>query len=965
MDVREGKKRSPSRLRRAQKRLLLLVLGLSVFMLADTFYLLTNRLAEVLDLDYFAISEISLPKFYQGMVLSHTGVGLVLVVLALVFVVWHLPRVWRANRRRAIYTGAITAALGGVLAVTGLFILSEANSRENAWAFWFHVAAAGLLPIFYLAHRRISLWKPSARSYRVVPGVVMGLFVLAVVFHGLTYDRENYTPAAEKAFAAGTYLGPGSKLQKVGLYAEKGFVPANFVPTQSPFFPAATTTTTGNYLPSRIITRGDLSHPEKLNKDIEKYGFVVDEAIGAETCARCHADIVEQWSESAHRFASFNNPFYEATINDLREYSIHGNAEVDAHIAHFADLKGKEGRIKSKWCSGCHDPALMLAGKMTGKIDRTSPQAQAGLTCLACHAIDRIHNQTGNGNYNIADVQEDPYLFASAASGMGRQIHDAALKARPAVHMRQMLKPFFHTSEFCATCHKVSLDSRLNGYRWLRGQDEYDNWHDSGVARNAARTFYLPEKARVCQDCHMPNEKVHLGDLAAKNGYVRSHRFLAVNTALPFLRGDEATIRRIEEFLQDEKLSVDIFTLRRREREVVYSLDSTRPKLLPGESFQLDVVVRNKGVGHTFPGGTNDSNEGWLEVSVLDGDENLLAQSGGVRDDGHVDPAAHFYKALLVDNRGEAIHKRNAQDIVTSVYTRIIGPGTADVAHYSFRVPDDFNGDRLVLKVRLLWRKFDRKYTEFAYFNNPAGFSAFDSVPDLPVSQIAADEVVLFVGHGEERVGSPRAKDWIRFNDYGIGLLLQEDTQGAARAFEKVVKWAPERLDGYRNLARVALRDGNLEGAYNHLQRCEERVEGDPQTAWVWGQVLQEDGRYAAAAAAYRRVLHDFPDDRASWRNLGRVLYLDSRFEEALAALNQTLRIDPEDRIAHYHRMLSLRALGREEEAGIAADAYQYYQIDESAQELTRAYRLNHPHDNRETQKIHVHPLAESKKAGV
>ena len=46
----------------------------------------------------------------------------------------------------------------------------------------------------------------------------------------------------------------------------------------------------------------------------------------------------------------------------------------------------------------------------------------------------------------------------------------------------------------------------------------------------------------------MPNEKVHLGDLAAKNGYVRSHRFLAVNTALPFLRGDEATIRRIEEF---------------------------------------------------------------------------------------------------------------------------------------------------------------------------------------------------------------------------------------------------------------------------------------------------------------------------------------------------------------------------------------------------------------------------------
>ena len=60
----------------------------------------------------------------------------------------------------------------------------------------------------------------------------------------------------------------------------------------------------------------------------------------------------------------------------------------------------------------------MLAGKMTEEIDRTSPQAQAGLTCLGCHAIDEIHDQTGNGNYNIADEQEDPYLFANAKEGV-------------------------------------------------------------------------------------------------------------------------------------------------------------------------------------------------------------------------------------------------------------------------------------------------------------------------------------------------------------------------------------------------------------------------------------------------------------------------------------------------------------------------------------------------------------------
>ena len=947
----------PSRLSQPQQRLVLALVALAIFMLADTLYLLTNRLANALELQYFAVTEISMPKFYQGMVLSHTAIGLTLVVLAVFFIFWHLPAVWRKSRKRAIYTGIATAALGLLLGVSGLFILSAAQSRDNTWAYWSHVGAAALLPIFYLLHRRISLWKPSPLSYRVVPISIVGLLLATVLLHGISYDREQYTGAAEEAFAAGTHLGPGSRQRDLATFAEAAFIPANFVPYQSPFFPAATTTTTGAYLPSRIITRGDLSHPEKLKKDIERYGFVVNEPIGSETCARCHADIVEQWSKSAHRFASFNNPFYEATINSMRQNSTASNAEVAAHIAHMDGLEGKEGKIKSKWCSGCHDPALMLAGKMTDDIDRETPQAQAGLTCLACHAIDRIHDQTGNGNYNIADVQEDPYLFAEAQSATGRFVHDTALKARPEVHKRQMLKPFFRTSEFCTTCHKVSLDRRVNNYRWLRGQNEFDKWHDSGVSLNASRTFYLPPNKRECQDCHMPLEEAVLGDFAAKDGQVRSHRFVAVNTALPFLRGDSETIERIEKFLQDEKLRVDVFALRRDGQETVYALDRTQPVLAPDKIIEFDVVVRNKGVGHTFPGGTNDSNEGWLEVSLLDHNGAVLGLSGALGEDGHVDAEAHFYKALLVDRHSQAIHRRNAQDVVASVYTRVIGPGTADVAHFSFQLPPQYSGDRVTLQARLLWRKFDRAYTEFAYKNNPQGFGAFSQTPDLPVTLIAADAVTLPVSPATATPTAINAEDWVRFNDYGIGLLLQGDTRGAAQAFARVAELVPERLDGPRNLARTALQDGDLDIAFKHLSRCEELVKGDPQTAWVWAVMRQEEGSYAEAASAYDYVLRHFPEDRTAWRNLGRVLYLDSRFTEALEALDQANQIDPEDRVVHYHRMLALRALGREQEAKIAESAYQYFQIDESAQQVTRAYRLQHPHDNREALKIHVHPL--------
>ena len=87
------------------------------------------------------------------------------------------------------------------------------------------------------------------------------------------------------------------------------------------------------------------------------------------------------------------------------------------------------------------------------------------------------------------------------------------------------------------------------------------------------------------------------------------------------------------------------------------------------------------------------------------------------------------------------------------------------------------------------------------------------------------------------------------------------------------------------------------------------------------------------------------------------MLYLDGAYEEALSALSQVLEIDQEDRVAHYHRMLALRALGRMEEAAVAEEAYKYYQVDESAQEVTRQYRLEHEHDNREALRIRVHPL--------
>lgn len=456
----------------------------------------------------------------------------------------------------------------------------------------------------------------------------------------------------------------------------------------------------------------------------------------------------------------------------------------------------------------------------------------------------------------------------------------------------------------------------------------------------------------------MPLEPAPLGDVSAKQGLVKSHRFTAVNTALPFLRGDQETIDRIERFVRDEKLSVDVLALRQGERfgELVAPLNKTSTLIQAGDEVQIDVVVRNRGVGHTFPGGTNDSNQGWIEFSVFDDDGDPLLVSGEVDENRVVDPESRFYHAVLVDRNGKRIQRRDGQNIHTAVYARTIGPGTADVGRYRFTIPKTAAGKQLVVKARLLWRKFDRAYTGFAYRSNPKGFSGFDEVPDLPITEIASDSVAIRVSSiGVEDAVQASQEDWMRYNDYGIGLLLQGDTRNANQAFEAVTAADPDRVDGYRNLARIAVAEGNIDSAFRYLERCESIASGDPQTAWVWGTAHQRAGSYEEAAGAYQRVLKVFPEDRAAWRNLGRVSYLNGNFEEALNALNQVLSIDPEDRTAHYHRMLALRALGRKDEAARAERAYLKYQIDESAKEVTQAFLLDNPEVERAAQRIQIY----------
>jgi tetratricopeptide (TPR) repeat protein len=500
------------------------------------------------------------------------------------------------------------------------------------------------------------------------------------------------------------------------------------------------------------------------------------------------------------------------------------------------------------------------------------------------------------------------------------------------------------------------------------------------------------------------------------NGFVHSHRFPGANTALPTANDDMVQLKTVEDFLKAGALTVDIFALSPEQMQaksvavnqsdtnttfavgeeaeskitsattgevapVTAPLSRVHAAVRRGDTVRVDVVVRTKTVGHFFPGGTVDAYDTWLELKATDDKGQTIFWSGMVEDNGHgpVEPGAHFYRSLQIDEHGNPINKRNAWATRSVVYVRLIPPGAADTVHYRLHIPESA-GNKITLHSRLCYRKFSWWNTQFAFAGVPGpgdvkqdyddrpvtfdgslkGVSAHDEkIPDLPVEVIAENEVTLDVeGHSAPRPESKidlQAKDWQRWNDYGIGLFLQGDLKGAQAAFEKVTEIVPDNPEGWVNIGRCAVQEGDMDQARTVLTKALSINPKLAKTHYFYARVLRSDGNYEGSAQQLHLVLAQYPRDRVALNDLGRILFLQRKYAEGVQVLNSVLEIDPEDLQAHYTLMLCYRGLGDEKKAQEHEKRYLRFKAQESAQAITGPYREKHPDDNNERQAIHEH----------
>ncbi len=704
----------------------------------------------------------------------------------------------------------------------------------------------------------------------------------------------------------------------------------------------------------------------------------------SESCGAngCHPDIYRQWQSSAHNFSAFQSLWYKPAI---------------------AELEASQGKSASNWCAGCHTPVLLLSGA-TAKTPEEQAQlsaAHGSIGCVSCHAIARMKGTTGQANY----VMETPGLseLANSENAALRKIYAWFVHLNPRPHRETYFKPFLteETGKFCSSCHKASVDYPLTQGHWLQVLNDYDSWQSSSFSRETVPEFYRPDKKQDCSMCHMP--LVASRDAGADSGRVRAHFFLGANTLAPVLRQEHEHLEKTQEFLRDNKISLDIFAvslgmpdsshqafvssnadsvsiIERRvplasttvnhedidqitleaepfalETTFIAPLDRQNVRVHPGESVRVDVVVRSRAVGHSFPAGASDMAEAWLEFKAINDLGQVIFWSGGsTMDLQHVDPAAHRYGAVMVDSAGQRVYHYESWKARGVAALNLLPPNGVDVVRYRFRIPPN-PGNKIRLIAKLNYRKFTPAIL-------PARSRRTDGVI-LPVIEMAHAEAHLGVEYNLMQrhfyMESYVPEDMPRWNDYGIGLWRQHDLLGAERALLRASQHAPLSHNPWINLGMVWLKSGRLEQAKTTLLHALSLAHNSSRAHFFLGLAYKSEGNYSAALDEMKSALDGHQNDRELRLEIGRIYYLMRDYTRAIRAFKKALLVDPEDPTAYFYLRETYRADGDEENAKKMAQLYLKFRQDENMEQLLQQAFTRQPWLEVNPRGYHEHSTSE------
>jgi tetratricopeptide (TPR) repeat protein len=715
----------------------------------------------------------------------------------------------------------------------------------------------------------------------------------------------------------------------------------------APFLPSNATTASGQFLDPRTVP-------------------------SAQYCGHCHKESYHQWRQSTHSNA-FRAQWYRRNVNLLIE---------------------EKGVEYSRHCEGCHNPVALLAGSLSPEMPAQRPFEQEGVTCMACHAIQSV-NTTGTGSYVLGTPA---VLVDEAGKPITRPVTDAEILANLDRHSQAVMKPFYRTPEFCASCHKAAIPRALDDYKWLRAFTVYDEWQASSWSKESPLPFYRKDAVSTCQNCHMNREALTPGhaDPGAKDGQLASHRWLGGNSLIPAMYKFDEQADRLIAFLKNGVLNIDIFALEKenaaatpKDEVLVAPLGQTRFNLAAGETLVADVVIQNKGIGHGFIPEQRDFYEAWVNFTFRDAEGKVLSESGFLQPDGNLDPAAHSFTNRLVNAKGElnGLHEIWRNRVLA--YNNVLMSGRSQLVRYRFRIPPALHGP-FTLTATVKYRRFDQHFLDFAFrekhFDEPVlevasasrSFTLGENVPDAekaeqrsPAAQDpGAQESAHLPSAGQHSPSaqesahlpsagqrSPSAQEWMRWNNYGIALLDAQQYPEAVRAFEQVAALRPDYADAYTNMAVVETLWERYDDARPNLAKALRLLPGDPRALYYRALVERNAGQVKEAVTDLTAVLEKYPRSKDALRELGFSLFQEHDYTASRSAYERLQAIDPDDLAAHYQLAILYRRLGEKQKAAIESARFADQKDDPTVSHLALEYLRQHPETASESVSWHVHDL--------
>jgi Flp pilus assembly protein TadD len=575
-----------------------------------------------------------------------------------------------------------------------------------------------------------------------------------------------------------------------------------------------------------------------------------------------------------------------------------------------------------------------------------------GITCSVCHSIQKVDSR-GTGSWVLAQPAVMVDVDGKPIYG---EVPDKEILAHLDRHSKAVMKDFYRSSEFCSACHKAALPKILNDYKWQRAIFLSDEWQLSSFAKQSPLPFYVKDQISNCQTCHMKPEEIQLSDYGAKDGKLASHRWLGANTVLSKYYGYDAQMEKTLAFLRNGVLNIDIFGIERNGSKIIAPLGSLPFEIAPGDALTVSVVIQNKGIAHSFVPEQRDFYESWVEFEAKDATGHTLVHSGALQPGGALDPRAHSFTNRLINAKGELNDLHQVWDTRVVAYNNTIASGRSQIVRYEFKVPADAVGP-ITVTAKVNYRRFNQHFIDFGLGKHY----------EMPVVEVAARTRTLALGSNPAAPPDPEDnKEWMRWNNYGIGLLDAQQYAESARAFERVTELRPDYADGFTNVAIANFQWERYDAVRSNLEKALQVAPHNARALYYLALVERTQGHLDAAISDLREVAAQFPRSRDAHRELGFSLYQQHKYDEARTEYETLQSIDPDDLAAHYILSIVYRRLGMKEQAARESAAFADQKDDPTASTYALEFLRKHPEITSESVPWHTHSdLATQHTAGA